>query len=123
MRYSRSLASVFLAILIANPLCCCALNASGVEPSAGPSCCSHEGADQDKPVQGSCECCQAKSPRLADGGKAPVVLVDLPELAPLSIFALIPPIAKESQGPGIEPDLPDSRPPRLILALQQRFLI
>jgi len=123
MIYSRSIAPVFLAILIANPFCCCAVDASDVGTSVGPSCCSHEGSNQDKPVQGSCECCQSKSPRLADGGKAPFVLVDLPELAPLSIFALIPPIAKESQGPGIEPDLPDSRPPRLILALQQRFLI
>ena len=123
MRYSRSIASVFLAILIANPLCCCAVHASAGEKPHVASCCSHEGTDQDKPVQGPCDNCQSKSPRLADGGKAPVFFVDLPELAPLSIFAIIPPIAEETSDSGVEPVFPYPRPPRLLLALQQRLLI
>ncbi|HRQ87436.1 MAG TPA: hypothetical protein PLA50_01470 [Bacteroidia bacterium] len=120
-----------LAILMASPFCCCfARHSDGDSHSHAKqskhSCCSHNDEDPgDAPADNTCKECSAKTPRVADGGKtsSPVpVLFELGALpldtivviaAPASTYALVV--------DGIPPDL--RRPPRLLLALQQRFLI
>ena len=124
MRVSHRIAAVLLAILVASPLCCCFSHAAAFDEPSAPSCCASLDDTDHGPSDGtSCEHCQAKGPRLADGGKAPVLSVDLPILADLSEFAVTLPRTEEVASTPLPPADPDPGPARLGLALRQTFLI
>lgn len=122
MRVIRHLAAILLAIVIANPLCCCIASAS-----AGPSqssCCSQQDAgEKHSPSEAPCSGCQAKNPRVADGGKAPILSFHVLEM-PLEALPETEtrPVVEISMVAVVAGPL-DARPPRLLLALQQRYLI
>ena len=125
MNFFRGFTSAFLAMLIANPLCCCFENSMVEKPVPQVSCCSYPSdSNQETPVPGGCPCCQAKNLRLADGGKSPVLTVNLPELETLPDLLLVPAILANFSAfliATVPP--PEARPPRSLLILQQRFLI
>lgn len=122
MRFIRHFVAILLAILIANPLCCCYASAS-VGTSLSSCCASQYSGGKQSPAEAPCNGCQVKNPRLADGGKDPI----------LSFFAVELPLEERFEAPThpvveisravVAVDPLDSRPPRLLLALQQRYLI
>lgn len=119
----RHLTALLLAVLIANPLCCCFAQTTAAEDKA-PSCCSRGvPLNEEAPVGDTCPGCQAKNPRVADGGKTLPVTVELFELPPFKReLSDSRPSFREFESPTfVEIVLPP--PPRLVLALQQRFLI
>lgn len=123
MRASHRITAVLLAIFVASPLCCCFSHAAADRLEA-PSCCaSADPTDHSTPGGNPCTDCQAKSPRLADGGTQPLLLADLPMLADLSEFGLVLPRAEELAVAPLRPVDPDPGPPRLRLALHQSLLI
>ncbi len=124
MRTSHRIVAVLLAIFVAGPLCCCFSHAAASEgPSAQPCCASLDDAGRETPEDTPCERCQSTSPRLADGGKTPLLSVDLPLLADLPAFAATLPRFEELAAAPTAPADPDPGPARLGLALRQTFLI
>jgi hypothetical protein len=125
MSFLRHITAMLLAILIANPLCCCFAQADVAGEEAVHSCCSRPApADEEAPVNAPCPGCQAKNPRLADGSTPLVISTAFFELP--AIFAPrfdLPGLAQDLQGLNREPVTPAPPPPRLRLALQQRYLI
>jgi hypothetical protein len=125
MSFLRHITATLLAILIANPLCCCFAQADLGGEETVHSCCPQAApAGEEVPLDSPCPGCQAKNPRLADGGTQFGVFVEVLKLPPYS--------AARSDLPGLPGDLHDLRlehlspappPQRLRLALQQRFLI
>ena len=124
MSFLRHIAALLLVILIANPLCCCFGQADLAGEESVHSCCSRPvPAAKEAPLKMPCPGCQAKNPRLADGGAQFVISVEFFELP--SFFAVridLQGLTGDSQDPGLEP-VPPAPPPRLRLALQQRYLI
>jgi hypothetical protein len=122
MRLFRHIAATLLAILIANPLCCCYASTSGGMSSS--SCCaSQDNNDKQSPSETPCNGCQVKNPRLADGGKSPILpffALELP-LEERCELPTVPAVGINRAVVGVDPL--DLRPPRLLLALQQRYLI
>lgn len=120
----RHLTTVILAILIANPLCCCYALADAGADTEISSCCAHRiPVDQQTPPDLPCPGCQAKNPRVADGGTPPALspeLVELPALAAPRVEFHPHPLRVPLMA-GTDVSVPP--PPRLVLALQQRFLI
>jgi len=123
MSIYRNIVAVMAAIVIASPLCCCSLPAAVQENAPEMSCCSHRDSnDHGCPGGQSCPECRAKDPRHVDAGKVTVTLV-LPELAPLSLFAVVPELKGGVTIPSPSLDLPDPGPPGWRLVFHQIFLI
>lgn len=125
MSFLRHITALLLAILIANPLCCCFAQAAPADEEAVHSCCSRPApAEKEVPLDAPCPGCQAKNPRLADGGAQFVISVEFVEL-PSSFAARfdLPGLTGDSHVLRLEPIAPAPPPPRLRLALQQRYLI
>lgn len=120
MNLLRSLLAVFFAIAVANPACCCTAR-TDTGPAETSSCCG--GTEKEKaPGDHSCAC-EAKQPKqLEDPPQVPAfVAVELPApAAHLPVPAAPAAPAAEKIRPGYRND---TGPPRLRLALLQRFLI
>lgn len=122
MNLLRSLVAVFLAIAIASPACCCTV--AGQPPVHEHHCCGGAaGADDDAgPDNHACACSAQKPKQLEDPPQIPTfVTAALP--APeehLRVPAIAAAPAPEKIRPGFRND---TGPPRLRLALYQRFLI
>lgn len=124
MRFLHHTLALLLAVLIANPLCCCFAASAPETSGKAPSCCSRNlPANEETPPADTCPGCQAKNPRVADGGKSlplTVELFELPVVAWERFDSLLP--SRESDLP-VRADIAAPPPPRLVLILQQRFLI
>ncbi len=124
MGFFRNLNILLLAALIANPLCCCfAQPIVGVEEEVHSCCSRNAPADDESPADDPCTGCQTKNPRVADGGKTLPITVEffeLPVFARKSSDSL--PSFQEFDFPALVV-ISEPPPPRLVLALQQRFLI
>jgi len=120
----RNIVAVMAVIVIASPLCCCALPSAALENAPELSCCSQdESTNRSCPGGQSCPECRAKDPRLAEAGKTVTLTVALPELAPVSLFAVIPALPGEGIAVRALLDLPDPGPPGWRLVFHQTFLI
>ena len=124
MSFLRHITALLLVILIANPLCCCFGQADLAGEESVHSCCSRPApAAKEAPLKMPCPGCQAKNPRLADGGDQFVISVEFVEL-PSSFAARFNLPGLTGDPHGLHLDLiPPAPPPRLRLALQQRYLI
>lgn len=122
MRLFRHFAAILLAILIANPLCCCIASAS-VEAPSSPCCAQQDAGDEHSPSEAPCSSCPVKNPRVADGGKTPVLSFFALELPFEVLFETVPRLVVEPTLTVVTADPAAARPPRLLLALQQRYLI
>lgn len=124
MSIYRNIVAVMASIVIASPLCCCNVRAAAQEDVPEVSCCSQDAkTNQSCPGGQSCPDCRAGDPLLAEVGKAVSLKVDLPELAPLSLFAVVPVLSREMIAPLPASDFPDPGPPGWRLVLHQAFLI
>ncbi len=125
MRAPHRIAAVLFAILVANPLCCCFAHPSAPEAVESHGCCAKSDAadHHEAPGEAPCSDCQVTTPRLADGGKAPVLTVDLVALVSLPELASVAPRFAEITLPTLVPVDPDPGPPKLRLVLRQSFLI
>lgn len=124
MKFPKHILALLLAILVANPLCCCFAQSAVSAEEKAPSCCSRNTpADNEAPAGDTCPGCQVKNPRVADGGKTLPITVEFFEL-PLfaSELADSRPSVRDFDSPTFL-DIAAPPPPRLVLALQQRFLI
>jgi len=126
MSIYRNIGAVMAAIVIASPLCCCSLPVSAQEKAPENSCCAHKSASEPScPGGQSCPECRVKDPRFSEVGKTVIAKVVLPELAPLSLFAVVPELAGDLFSPSPFLDLPDPDPGPAgwRLLLHQTFLI
>ncbi len=124
MSIYRNIVAVMAAIVIASPLCCCSLPAVAREKAPEMSCCSQDAkTNQGCPGGQSCPDCRAKDPRLVEAGKTVTLTVALPEIAPISLFAVVPVLSSGVTKPSPALHLPDPGPPGWRLVLHQTFLI
>ncbi len=122
MKVIRHFAAILLAIVIANPICCCIASAS--VGSSQSSCCSQKDAgDKHSPSEAPCSGCQSKNPRVADGGKTPILSFHALEMPLEALLETETRPVVEISRVAFAADPQDARPPRLLLALQQRYLI
>lgn len=115
MHKLRCILAFMFAILVAGPACCCI--ASQPAPQAEHACC---GGDKEK-KESVCNCATAGAQKLADTDtNVPPVFASLaPPPAFLEIRTVLP-------SPDVHPPVAayvDTGPPRLLLAMLQRFLI
>lgn len=126
MNTLKKLLAVLIAMLVANPYCCCASEHSAKAESA---CCAkkHQAADEKVPSPNDrpCDSCSAKMPKVADGGPAvlkasypPVVFLPV---APGELTVL--PRVVNFAGRAHPATAPPPRSARLRLVMWQSFLI
>lgn len=125
MGFLRNITALLLVILIANPLCCCFGQADPADEEPVHSCCSQPApAAKEAPSERPCPGCQAKNPRLADGGAQFIISVEFFEIPSFSAARSdLRGLTGDSQGLGLKPIAPAPPPPRRRIALQQRYLI
>jgi hypothetical protein len=124
MSVLRNIMAVMTAISIASPLCCCDESAAARGSVSEKSCCSQESTTTpDCPGGPSCPECRAKDPRLVEAVRTVTFTVDLPELAPLSLFAVVPALPGDGLHVSDLRNLPDPGPPGWRLVFHQIFLI
>lgn len=113
----RCILAALFAILIANPACLCAAMTPAEQP-AGHSCCGKQKEKQ----EAACDCA-AHAPRISE---AKASLPDAPAFLLPSAILSTPPMPEAGNAPPstakVSPRA-DTGPPRLRLALWQRFLI
>jgi hypothetical protein len=120
MNLLRSLLAVLFAIAIANPACCCTVRPHE-EPAKASHCCGG-GTKKEKPTDEACACA-AKSPKKAEDPTALPVYkaIELPPVLSSFVEVIVPErVIKEVGRPDFQLD---TGPPRLRLAMLQRFLI
>lgn len=121
MNLLRSLFAVLLAIAVASPACCCTV--VGEAPAEEHRCCGG-GAERDDdtgPVEHACACPARMSQQLEDPPQIPTWVTALPAPdTPLRVPKVAAAPLPEKIRPGFRND---TGPPRLRLALYQRFLI
>lgn len=116
--------ALLLAILIANPLCCCFAQSVPAAEEKAHSCCSRDlPVDEEAPPGDPCPGCQIKNPRVADGGKTLPFNVELSAIPAIANEICEPRFSLRELNFPLAAAVPPPQPPRLILALQQRFLI
>jgi len=117
MHRLRCIIAVMLAIFIAGPACCC-LGMTQPVKQADHSCCGSKTKEKKESV---CGCASAKHQKLAEKDTPLPVLFSaaIPPQPGVSVPALM---AERTAIPLPFP-VPDTGPPRLRLAMLQRFLI
>jgi hypothetical protein len=120
MHKLRCIIAALFAILIASPVCCCAAMVK-VDQAVEHSCCGHSKPKKEK-HQDECDC-TTKTPRIAESHpaapQAPVFIA--PESLPAVAFS--PSLELPANLFSSVPASIDTGPPKLRLAMLQRFLI
>jgi len=117
MHRLRCIIAVMLAIFIAGPACCC-LGMTQPVKQAEHSCCGTKSKEKKESI---CSCATAKHQKLAEKDTPLPALFSatLPPLPGVSIPALL----ADEMVISLPPPVFDTGPPRLRLAMFQRFLI